>query len=115
MSIIGFYDDIFLAHHEWRHPERPERLQAIRRLLQENGMADEIQWERPRSVEPEQVYAVHDGALWRQVQRLSAQGGGRFDADTYVNAYSFEAACHAAGAAIGAVQAMMQGASTAAA
>src|SRR5688500_9043283 len=100
MTIVGFYDDIFLAHHEWRHPERPERLQAIRRLLSECGMMETMEWPVVEPVQPEQVFAAHDETLWRQVQRMSSQGGGRFDADTYVNAFSFDAACHAAGAAI---------------
>ena len=37
MTIVGYYDDIFLSHHEWQHPERPERLQAVRRVLTESG------------------------------------------------------------------------------
>nr|MBA3531460.1 histone deacetylase [Ardenticatenales bacterium] len=93
MTIVGFYDDIFLAHHEWQHPERPERLQAIRRVLQESGMLEQMEWRRVPLVEPEQIFAVHDETLWRQVQRLSGMGGGRIDADTFVNAFSFEAAC----------------------
>ncbi len=113
MKIIGLYDDIFLAHHEWRHPERPERLQAIRRVLQECGMAEEMAWRQVPSIEPEQIHAVHDEALWRQVQRMSMQGGGRFDADTYVNAFSFDAACHAAGAATEAAKVVLEGAEVA--
>jgi acetoin utilization deacetylase AcuC-like enzyme len=113
MTVVGLYDDIFLAHHEWRHPERPERLQAIRNLLRECGMMDDMEWPRVHSAQPEQIFAVHDESLWRQVQRLSAQGGGRFDADTYVNAFSFDAACHAAGAAIQAVDAALGGAESA--
>lgn len=113
MAIVGFYDDIFLAHHEWRHPERPERLQAIRRVLNESGLMDEMQWLRVQPAREEQILAVHDETLWRQVQRLSSQGGGRIDADTYVNAFSFDAACHAAGAALAAVSAAIAGAEAA--
>ncbi len=109
MAIVGLYDEVFLAHEEWQHPERPERLEAIRRVLQECGLADEMVWRAVPSVEVEQVQAVHDEALWWQVQRLSAQGGGRFDADTYVNAFSFEAASRAAGAAIEATRAVLDG------
>ena len=113
MALFGFYDDLFLAHHEWRHPERPERLEAVRRVLRESGLMDEMLWPRVRPALPEQIYAVHDETLWRQVQRLSAQGGGRIDADTYVNAFSFDAACRAAGAAIAAAEAALGGADAA--
>ena len=41
MALLAFYDDLFLAHHEWRHPERPERLQAVRRVLRESGVIEQ--------------------------------------------------------------------------
>ena len=110
MTIVGFYDDIFLKHKLRRHPERPERLQAIRRLLPDVGMMNEIEWRPVRPVEPEQVFAVHDEPLWWLIQQLSQQGGGSIDADTYVNPASFNAASRAAGAAVGAAQAALEGA-----
>ncbi len=113
MAIVGLYDELFLAHQEWRHPERPERLQAIREVLQASGLADEMAWWPVPVAQPEQVSAAHDPALWRQVQRLSANGGGRLDADTYVNASSFDAASLAAGAAIEAARAALEGAEAA--
>ena len=110
MTIVGFYDDIFLKHKLRRHPERPERLQAIRRLLPDVGMMDEIEWRVVRPVEPEQVFAVHDEALWWLIEHLSKEGGGQIDGDTYVNASSFDAACRAAGAAVSAAKAALEGA-----
>ncbi|MGB0385415.1 MAG: histone deacetylase [Ardenticatenaceae bacterium] len=110
MTIVGFYDDIFLKHKLERHPERPARLQAIRRLLNENGMMDEIQWRAVPSVEAEQVLAVHHEPHWQLVEQLSRQGGGRIDMDTYVNAFSFDAACRAAGATVSAAEAVLHGA-----
>ena len=89
MAIIGFYDDIFLAHKTVQHPERPERLLAVRRLLQEQNMQAEIEWRSVRQISREAFLAVHDAKLWEQVQRLSAAGGGYFDADTYLNSSSY--------------------------
>ena len=109
MTIVGYYDDIFLSHHEWQHPERPERLQAVRRVLTESGLHDEIEWRTVRPATQEAILAVHDPQVWKHVQRLSVQGGGRIDADTYVNAYSFEAALHAAGATIQAMEDALNG------
>jgi acetoin utilization deacetylase AcuC-like enzyme len=109
MAIVGFYDKIFLAHEKSHHPERPERLEAIRRVLQANSMMDEFDWQEVKPVAKEQVLAVHDERLWRQVERLSLGGGGNIDADTYVNEYSFEAARIAAGAAIGAAESALSG------
>lgn len=110
MSIIGFYDDIFLKHKQKRHPERPERLQAIHRLLPDTGLMKQIEWRVVEPVQPEQVFAVHDEPLWASIAALSQAGGGWIDADTYVNRFSFDAASRAAGAAVGAAKAVLDGA-----
>ncbi len=110
MTIVGFYDDIFLKHKQKRHPERPERLQAIHRLLPDTGLIDEIEWRMVQPAQLEQVTAVHDETLWHSIAALSQTGGGWIDADTYVNLFSFDAASRAAGAAIGAAEASLAGA-----
>jgi acetoin utilization deacetylase AcuC-like enzyme len=107
--LVGYYDETFLSHHEWRHPERPERLVAVRRVLEESGLNAEIEWRTVRPAAQEAIFSVHEEQIWRQVQRLAAQGGGRIDADTYVNAHSFDAACLAAGAAIQAMESALAG------
>lgn len=110
MTIVGFYDEIFLKHKQKRHPERPERLQAIHRLLPDIGLMNEIEWRVVEPVQPEQVLAVHDEPLWASIAALSQAGGGWIDADTYVNPFSFDAASRAAGAAVGAAKAALEGA-----
>lgn len=107
--LVGYYDETFLSHHEWRHPERPERLVAVRRVLEESGLNAEIEWRTVRPAPQEAILTVHEEQVWRKVQRLAAEGGGRIDADTYVNAYSFDAACLAAGAAIQAMESALAG------
>ena len=67
MTIIGFYDDIFLKHKQKRHPERPERLQAIHRLLPDTSLMEQIEWRAVQPVQPEQVFAVHDEPLWASI------------------------------------------------
>lgn len=103
MQLVGFYDDIFLAHHQWQHPERPERVRGVRRILRESGLFDRMTWPDFSPATEAQIHAVHSAALWRSVRRLASMGGGEIDADTYVNAFSAEAAVAAAGAAIAAV------------
>ncbi len=51
----------------------------------------------------EQLLRVHDEALIDSIEQLSARGGGMIDMDTIASEGSWEAAVHAAGAAVWAV------------
>ena len=68
--LVGYYDETFLSHHEWRHPERPERLVAVRRVMEESGLNAEIAWGTVRPATQEEILTVHEATVWRQVQRL---------------------------------------------
>jgi acetoin utilization deacetylase AcuC-like enzyme len=52
---------------------------------------------------------VHDAAYLTAVERLAAAGGGHLDPDTAVNDVSFRAAALASGAAVAAVDAVVEG------
>jgi acetoin utilization deacetylase AcuC-like enzyme len=54
-----------------------------------------------------QIIAAHTREHLARVQELCARGGGHFDADTYANERSFDAARLAAGALVRAVDAVM--------
>lgn len=103
----AFYDPIFLKHYEFMHPERPQRLEAIRESLESFGMLNQLTWPSFEPASQHQITAVHSLGHYTRVQHLCQQGGGRFDADTYANEYSFEAAVKAAGAAVAAVDAVL--------
>lgn len=104
-----FYDPIFLKHAEFMHPERPQRLEAIRDAFEGFGMAGTLVWRPCEPASQEQITAVHSVEHYGRVHRIAQQGGGRFDADTYANEHSFEAAIRAAGATIGATDAVLRG------
>ena len=55
------------------------------------------------AAEREQLLRVHDEALIDSIEQLSARGGGMIDMDTIASEGSWEAAVHAAGAAVWAV------------
>jgi len=90
------------------HPEGPGRIQAIDAAL---AAVDWLGWERrvAPAATREEIEAVHDRALVEQVQRLSATGGGRLDADTFAGAGSYRAALHASGGACAMVRALVAG------
>lgn len=106
-STAAFYDPIFLRHYEFMHPERPQRLEAIRDSLESFGMLNQLVWPNFEPASQQQITAVHSLDHYTRVHRLCQQGGGRFDADTYANEHSFDAAIKAAGAAVAAVDAVL--------
>jgi acetoin utilization deacetylase AcuC-like enzyme len=90
------------------HPERPERLLAIERLL---GERDWLGWERreaPAASEAE-LELAHSAEHVRAIRDLCAAGGGAIDPDTYAVEASWEAARRAAGGACAMVRALVGG------
>lgn len=83
------------------HPERPERLSAIEDKLIASRLDYLVRrWEAPRATRA-QLERVHEPAYVDALERLSpASGLVEIDADTAMNPRTWEAALHAAGAAV---------------
>jgi acetoin utilization deacetylase AcuC-like enzyme len=109
MTTAYLYSPVFLEHEEEGHPESPERLRQILRVLEETGVLPRLTALEPVAATDMQIAAVHAPQHIDLVRRLIARGGGHFDADTYANARSLDAATLAAGALIRAVDAVMAG------
>ncbi len=92
------------------HPECPERLAAVADHLLIKGLMDCMQPYEAPAVTREQLLRVHS-ALW--VDRLKAispaEGYVPVDPDTWMNRHTLEAARHAAGAAVLAVDLVLRG------
>jgi acetoin utilization deacetylase AcuC-like enzyme len=91
------------------HPERPARLTAALAGLPLAGLDDAIDFAEARPATPADILRVHDAALIDRLSRLDERGGGRIDADTATNAHSYDAALHAAGAGLVAVDELRTG------
>jgi acetoin utilization deacetylase AcuC-like enzyme len=90
------------------HPDTPERLLAIERLL---GERDWLGWERheaPAAGESE-LELVHSAHHVESIRELCLAGGGAIDADTFVGEASYRAALHAAGGACAMTRALVAG------
>jgi acetoin utilization deacetylase AcuC-like enzyme len=87
------------------HPERPARYAAVERAVAAAGAPVEPAVEAPRG----DLEQVHDAAYLSAVERLAAAGCGHLDPDTAVNDVSFRAAALASGAALAAVDAVIDG------
>ncbi len=76
------------------HPERPERLLAIERALDE---VEWLGWERrePPAIGEAELELVHSAEHVTFVRDLCRGGGGAIDADTYAGEASWEAALRA--------------------
>lgn len=92
------------------HPERPQRLDAIADQLLANGLLTFLNEQQAPAATREAILRVH-GADYLDGLRARAPQEGyiEIDPDTLMNPHTYEAALHAAGAGIAAVDAVMQG------
>src|SRR5438105_4413913 len=93
----------FQQHITGAHPEHPQRLAAIDRMLDETGLrarCAQPQWQPATAA---QIERIHDAGYVEQIQHYAAAGGGGIEADTVLSQQSYEVACLAAGAVCDAV------------
>jgi acetoin utilization deacetylase AcuC-like enzyme len=91
------YSDEFLLHETgYFHPEKPERLTAIKQALETAPWADRLEWRSPTPAAKrpilEEIHRVHDPLYVEAVRKLANRGGGYIDGDTPVSHRSFEVA-----------------------
>jgi acetoin utilization deacetylase AcuC-like enzyme len=91
------YSDEFLLHSTgYFHPEKPERLMAIKKAIEAAPWAEQIEWRSPTAVEKRDVMPdlqqVHSQLYIDGVRELANQGGGYIDSDTVVSPRTYEVA-----------------------
>ncbi|MBM0740297.1 histone deacetylase [Phormidium sp. CLA17] len=91
------YSDEFLLHETgYFHPEKPDRLTAIKKVLLAAPWANQLDWQIPTPIALRPIMAdierVHTSHYISTVQQLADQGGGYLDADTPVSSQSYEVA-----------------------
>ena len=109
---VGFlYDPVVLEHRPPAgHPERPERVRDVTAILESSGILEDLTRLPVRPATREQLERVHEPGYLDLVERVVTEGGGYLDAgDTVASPGSWQAATAAAGAALGAVDAVMTG------
>lgn len=106
--VFSVEDPRFLAHRSPPgHPERPERLAAVGRALDERR--DRIGRIDAREAQIDELESVHPASHVRTIETAARMAPGHLDADTYVAPASYAVARLAAGAAIDAARAVAQG------
>ena len=96
-----------LEHDTGGHPEQPARVTAIERALEQREWLG-LERELAPAVDLEVLTAVHPRPYVQEIERFCAQGGGMLDLDTIASSGSYNAALHAAGGAVRAVDALLE-------
>jgi acetoin utilization deacetylase AcuC-like enzyme len=78
-----------------RHPERPERVQAVLAGLEDTGLG--LHRVTSPHIERSELALVHEPSYIEMIQNFCANGGGALDMDTFASEDSWEAALTAAG------------------
>jgi len=100
---------VFTGHDTGDHVESPGRIVAIERALAANGLLDDRPLPSYAPASDEAILRVHTPGLLARLETLTAQGGGWIDGDTIVTPDSLATARASAGAAIAAVDAVLDG------
>jgi acetoin utilization deacetylase AcuC-like enzyme len=105
------YDEIFLKHRPaGMHPESPQRLLAIDQTLRTMPFFSGLIPLRPRRADHKELLLVHNAGYVDLVKRECAQGRSSLSTgDTDICPGSYEAALHAAGGVMAAVDAVFAG------
>ena len=92
------------------HPECPERLRAVLRALEHPDFVDLLREQAPQAT-AEQIALVHPAGYVSAILAIRPPEGEivQIDGDTAMNFGTVDAALHAAGGAIAAVDAVMEG------
>ena len=115
MTIAVFTHERFLAHEPGvGHPERPDRLRAVRRGISAAGLDEGVRLMVPEPASRAQLLAVHEESMVSSVEALGRSGGGQIDADTVMNNATLEASKLAAGAGLTAIDVLAEGTDSAA-
>lgn len=92
------------------HPERPDRLRAVRDRLESSGLLSEVQLVQPSEVDPELVELVHPAEYVSKLRSACENRSGHVDTpECPVQSHTLEIAMLAAGGVVNGVDAVMEG------
>ena len=107
--LVSTHDLCWLHQPGIGHPERPERLTAVRAGFERVWLEQALTWVEAPEASDEALAAVHPRSLLTGLQDLCAAGGGAIDPDTWVSADSASAAWRAAGAGLDLIERLDRG------
>ena len=102
-----YFDPFCFEHETGSHPESAGRVRRASERLQQSGLTQRCQRPQWSPATLKQIQRVHPIAYLNQLEDQIASGGGRIEADTVVSQNSLKVAAQGAGAAIDAVNRVM--------
>ena len=102
LIINGGTDDA--GHEDPGHPERPERLAAVMKGIEDLQLGDDLLAVAPYAASRSELARVHESTYLDQLGAFCFEGGGDLDEDTYATYDSWALAQHAAGAGLAVVK-----------
>lgn len=103
-------DDRYLEHvMDVGHPESPERLRVIYKMLEETEMKGFLEEVKSRPATREELELIHSPAYIDQVAQTAGKPYCRLDMDTSTCAKSYDTALLAAGGLLELIRAVMEG------
>lgn len=93
-------DPLFTLHNKQSHPECADRLNAILNKLEDEDIFPLVESVEARRAAIDEIELCHSSGYIKKVYRMSKEGGGYLDPDTYVNEHTYNAAVLAAGSLI---------------
>ncbi len=107
-DLAFFYPDGHERHYEIGHPERPERVEAIKSALEEFGYWQAYPRLEPDKISKDVLWAIHTPEYLSALEEI-CERGMHFDADTYTTPASWDLALNSAGGAIAIARAVWSG------
>jgi len=104
-----YYDPLFLGHDTLTHPENAARVETCLRLLEASGVAARLERPACRDATVDELALIHTPAHIQRMQRVGERGPVMVLADTMANTGTYAAAVRAAGAVLGATEAVAKG------
>jgi acetoin utilization deacetylase AcuC-like enzyme len=104
-----FHEDCLAHENGPGHPERPERIAAIRDHLGRRGLLERLLVIRPEPCPIERIARVHERDYIEAIHRACERAPMQLDPDTAVSPGSWEAALLSAGGALAACDAVASG------
>lgn len=91
-----------------KHPENADRVRNMKSCLERGPIASKLSWREPRAATVDEMKTVHDEAYLASLQEASATGK-RYGVSTVLSKGGWEKITLAAGAAVEAVDTVLQG------
>jgi len=103
-------DPIYIEHKTGKfHPESPERLEVLYKMLEDDDISGKFVSISPRKAAREEIELIHKPSYFNRVAATAGKSHSSLDPDTQTSEKSFEAALFAAGGLLLGIDNMIEG------